>query len=77
MLSMTRSRQSLSYVTSEYEWQPGDHPPGYPHVRRVDWKDTVSRDEFTTSTKNTLGSTLTVFSLAGDAIQACKPLRKT
>jgi restriction system protein len=59
----TEREYLIGEVTSEYEWQPGDHPPGYPHVRRVDWKDTVSRDEFTTSTKNTLGSTLTVFSL--------------
>jgi len=44
-------------------WKTGDHPPEYPHVRRVEWEGTVSRDEFTTSTKNTLGSTLTVLSL--------------
>ncbi|GGN08375.1 restriction endonuclease [Halarchaeum nitratireducens] len=59
----TEREYLIGEVTSGYEWKPGDHPPGYPHVRRVEWKDTVSRDEFTTSTKNTLGSTLTVFSL--------------
>jgi restriction system protein len=58
----TEREYLIGEVTSGYEWKPGDHPPGYPHVRRVEWKDTVSRDEFTTSTKNTLGSTLTVFS---------------
>ncbi|ESS10355.1 MAG: hypothetical protein A07HR60_02369 [uncultured archaeon A07HR60] len=46
-------------VRAGFEW----HPEGYPHVRRVQWEDTVSRDEFKMSTKNTLGSTLTVFSL--------------
>ena len=59
----TEREYLIGEVTSDYEWKPGDHPPKYPHVRRVEWKDTVSRDEFTTSTKNTLGSTLTVFSL--------------
>ena len=59
----TEREYLVGEVTSDYEWKPSDHPPGYPHVRRVDWRDTVSRDEFTTSTKNTLGSTLTVFSL--------------
>jgi restriction system protein len=59
----TEREYLIGEVTSGYEWKPSDHPPGYPHVRRVNWKDTVSRDEFTTSTKNTLGSTLTVFSL--------------
>nr|WP_233738125.1 restriction endonuclease [Halocatena pleomorpha] len=59
----TEREYLVGQVTSDYEWEPGDHPPGYPHVRRVDWKDSVSRDAFTTATKNTLGSTLTVFSL--------------
>lgn len=59
----TEREYHIGEVTSEYEWKPSDHPAGYPHVRRVRWIDTISRDEFTTSTKNTLGSTLTVFSL--------------
>ncbi len=59
----TEQEYLVGEVTSGYEWKPSDLPPGYPHARHVDWKDTVSRDEFTTSTKNTLGSTLTVFSL--------------
>jgi len=59
----TEREYLIGEVTGGYEWKPGDHPPGYPHIRRINWKDTVSRDEFTTSTKNTLGSTLTVFSL--------------
>ncbi|MDZ7730627.1 MAG: restriction endonuclease [Natrialbaceae archaeon] len=59
----TERQYLIGEITSGYEWKPSDHPPRYPHVRRVKWKDTVSRDEFSTSTKNTLGSTLTVFSL--------------
>lgn len=59
----TEREYLIGEVTSGYEWKPTDHPEGYPHVRHVQWKDTVSRDEFKMSTKNTLGSTLTVFSL--------------
>jgi restriction system protein len=43
----TEREYLVGEVTSDYEWKPSDHLPGYPHVRRVDWKDTVSRDEFT------------------------------
>lgn len=59
----TEREYLVGEVTGGYEWKPDDHPANYPHVRRVEWAGTVSRDEFTTSTKNTLGSTLTVFSL--------------
>lgn len=59
----TEREYLVGTVVGSYEWKPGDHPPGYPHVRRVEWGDPVSRDKFTTPTKNTLGSTLTVFSL--------------
>lgn len=59
----TEREYLIGEVTSGYEWKAGDHPSEYPHIRRVEWKDTISRDDFTTPTKNTLGSTLTVFSL--------------
>lgn len=40
----------------------------YPNVRRVDWKAMeVSRDALATATKNSLGSTLTVFQLSEEA----------
>lgn len=35
----------------------------YPYVRKVEWKKKVSRDDFTSSAKNALGSTLTVFTI--------------
>ena len=42
----------------------------YPNVRPVDWTaDNVSRDALTTATRNTLGSTLTVFRLPKTAEQ--------
>ena len=62
----TEREYLIGEVTSGYEWKPGDHSPGYPHVRRVEWEDTIfPRDEVTTSTKNTLGRTLTMFSFDG------------
>ncbi|UPV75315.1 restriction endonuclease [Halorussus limi] len=50
-------------VEGSYLWKPNGYPESYPHVRRVNWSQTVSRDEFSTPVKNTLGSVLTVFSL--------------
>lgn len=35
--------------------------PGYPHLRRVRWVGRVGRDELRIESKNSLGSTLTVF----------------
>lgn len=66
-LALSYDKTSHQYLVGEitggYEWKPTDHPQGYPHVRRVEWTGIVSRDDLKTSTKNTLGSTLTVFSL--------------
>jgi restriction system protein len=59
----TEREYLIGIITSEYEWAPDDQPQGYPHVRRVKWEDTVSRDEFSMLTKNKLKSMLTVFSL--------------
>lgn len=49
-------------IAGDYEYKQnlvGD----YPHVRKVDWKGRVSRDSIPTSSKNILGSTLTLFSV--------------
>jgi restriction system protein len=58
-------------VTGPYAHRPElfDH---YPHVRPVDWLGLISRDDFSAPARNSLGSTLTVFSLDdyGDEIQA-------
>lgn len=51
-------------ITGEYAYDPDDAPDDYPHVRRVEWNERISRDAFPTPVKNTLGSTLTVFSVA-------------
>jgi restriction system protein len=53
----------LGKITGEYQYRPGmvtDHP----HVRAVAWTDRVSRDLLRVSSRNTLGSTLTLFSLS-------------
>lgn len=52
----------IGTIVGEYEYKPnlvGD----YPHVRKVEWKGRVSRDSIPIASKNTLGSTLTLFSV--------------
>lgn len=49
-------------ITGNYEYSPdtvGDHP----HIRRATWRGRVSRDDLKTSSKNSLGSLLTLFAL--------------
>lgn len=50
----------LGKVTSDYRYSPG-RVPDYNHVRDVSWEGRVSRDRLSTGSKNTLGSTLTLF----------------
>ncbi len=55
-------RYLVGAISGEYEYrleQVGD----YPNIRKVDWRDEVPRDDLRTSTRNSLGSTLTLFSL--------------
>lgn len=49
-------------ISGEYRWNP-DSNVGYPHYCPVNWGQEIPRDHFSTPVKNTLGSTLTVFSL--------------
>lgn len=53
----------IGEIKSDYEWKPEVSPDDYPHVREAEWEKKVSRDEFSTPARNSLGSTLTVFSL--------------
>lgn len=49
-------------IAGDYQYKPnivGD----YPHIRKVDWQGRVSRDRISASARNTLGSTLTLFSV--------------
>lgn len=67
-LILTYDKSTRQYyfgrVRGAYQWKPDDEPAEYPHVRTVEWNDEpIDRDVFSTSVKNTLGSSLTVFSL--------------
>jgi restriction system protein len=53
----------------EYLFQ-SDLISGYPHLRKVDWKGKVSRDKLPQKAKNSLGSTLTLFSVSSEIINA-------
>lgn len=65
----------IGEITSEYIYSPDD-TEFYPHIRRVEWSKKVLRDELTTSTKNSLGSTLTIFKLSETAVQEVLGERK-
>lgn len=53
----------VGYISGGYQYKPSGTDDHYPNVRPVEWEDTIDRDAFTTPAKNTLGGTLTVFSL--------------
>jgi restriction system protein len=61
-----RRRYVLGKITSDYEWLP-DVLEARAHVRRVAWAHEVARDELSTSTKNTLGSIMTIFKVGAEA----------
>jgi len=65
----TSSRKYLvGTVISEYEYTEGvivDQS----HIRRVEWVGEVSRDSLTVASRNSLGSTLTVFSISPEAVK--------
>lgn len=65
----TRRIYAVGKLKGGYGFGTGFHPD-YPNVRSVDWTaESVSRDALTTASKNTLGSTLTVFRLPETAEQ--------
>jgi restriction system protein len=58
------SREMLiGLAAGPYEHRTDFFPPHYPHVRRVQWLKRVSRDNFSSPARNSMGSTLTVFGL--------------
>jgi restriction system protein len=54
-------------ITSEYRFSSSEVGADWPHVRSVNWLGSLSRDDLSPSTRNTLGSTLTIFSVNEDA----------
>lgn len=64
-----KSREYLvGEVTGDYEYAPGVVPE-YEHIRRVRWIGSVSRDALSASSRNTLGSTLSVFQPGDEVLQ--------
>ena len=61
----TRRVYAVGKVVGKYAFDPGFDPDSdYPNVRPVEWEATeVSRDALSMATKNSLGSTLTLFQL--------------
>lgn len=53
-------------IVGDYEFRPGflGEEILSPHVRKVSWLGKVSRDRLSTSTKNSLGSIMTIFKLS-------------
>lgn len=64
----SRREYLIGRITGEYRYSPGQ-VPDYSHVRPVKWEGRVSRDRLSPASKNTLGSTLTLFE-PGDAVLA-------
>ncbi len=59
----TRRVYAVGKLQGKYRFDPG-FDPAYPNVRGVEWRAMeVSRDALATATKNSLGSTLTLFQL--------------
>lgn len=65
----------IGEIISDYKYSPSD-AEFYPHIRNVEWRKKVFRDDLTTSTKNCLGSTLTIFRLPDTAVQEVLGERK-
>lgn len=56
-----KSRQYLlGAITGEYVYDP-ERIPDYSHIRPVKWEGKIHRDDLGAASKNTLGSTLTLF----------------
>lgn len=65
----------VGIIVSDYEHQPNTIPP-YENIRRVKWEGEVDRDQLSVSTRNSLGSTLTLFLLPEEAAQEVESVLK-
>jgi restriction system protein len=57
----------LGTVTSDYRYEPGSFEH-HPHLRDVSWTGRISRDALSPSSKNTLGSPVTIFEPGDDLL---------
>ena len=55
----------IGKIASDYYYKPGE-VPDYHHVRKVQWEGRVCRDSLSATSRNSLGSTLTMFSINDD-----------
>ena len=64
VLTFDKARREylVGTVAGEYSFRP-EEVKDHPHVRKVDWHGRVSRDRLRVASRNTLGSTLTLFSV--------------
>jgi restriction system protein len=58
----------IGSISSGYEYQAG-LIEDQPNIRRVSWMGSVPRDALSVSSRNSLGSTLTVFSVPSEAVK--------
>lgn len=64
-----RAREYLvGTVTGKYEFKPGVLPD-YNHIRSVKWDGHVSRDDLSPSSRNSLGSLVTIFQPGDDVLR--------
>jgi len=68
----TRRVYLVGTVKGSYEYDPSctfdvDLDDRWYHLRKVDWEGEVSRDDLSTSTKNTLGAIMTLFQVSKEA----------
>lgn len=57
----------IGEITSDCRYSPTELP-NLPHIRNVKWTKNVLRDSLSTKTKNSLGSTVTIFKIAPDSV---------
>ncbi|MCF8240758.1 MAG: restriction endonuclease [Melioribacteraceae bacterium] len=56
----------LGEIVSEYQYDSTNDE--WPNIRKVKWEKEISRDRLSTNTKNTLGSTLTLFKVPDEVV---------
>lgn len=65
-----RREYLIGEIASDYRFE--DKRPGHQHVRDVRWTGVAPRDALSVSTRNTLGSTLTLFRIPDEVIADLK-----
>ena len=63
-----RREYLLGEITGEYRYEP-DHVKDHPHLRSVVWRERASRDLLSVESRNSLGSTLTLFAVSEETLQ--------